>query len=82
MTSVMPMASSITYEPFRKISIGLPYRLPALVSILKNPGTKIKSNSRMNARATIGKKSLLSTTFFHAKDALVCFMIHSLQLTA
>ena len=37
-TRVMPMASSITVEPLRKMSIKLPCRLPSRFSMAKKPG--------------------------------------------
>jgi hypothetical protein len=81
MTRVMPMARIITVEPFRKISIRLPCRLPSLFSMEKKPGIKIKSKRRMSDRATTGKKSRLSVTLLQVKDDLVDgLMIHSLQL--
>jgi hypothetical protein len=54
--------------------------LPSRFSMLKKPGIKIKSNSRMRDKATRGKKSLLSVKLLHVKERLVdLLMLHSLQ---
>jgi hypothetical protein len=48
--------------------------------MLKKPGIKIRSKSRMVNNATSGKKSLLSVMLLHVKDGFVdVLMIHSLQ---
>ncbi len=75
-TSVMPIANSITVDALRIISIRLPYRLPSRVWTLKKPGMKIRSKSKIKDRVSKGKKSLLSVIFLHVILDFICFMIH------
>ncbi len=59
MTRVIPIASTTVGALLRRMSTRLPYRWPSLTSRPKNPGTKIRSNSRMTPRAMIGTSSRL-----------------------
>jgi hypothetical protein len=68
MTSVIPMARMTVGALLRRMSTRLPKRWPSRTWRLKNPGTKMKSNSRISPRATDGSRRRLSVIRLREMD--------------